>query len=214
MELSWVCNTFHVAVPCMSTQCGRDPAYNVSNSGGNAIFLSCANFFSAMYFARMISTSSRIRKLSSFISSMSFHSWKSKSISLSRFKNLSHIYYLWFLVLELILLFDSLDTAGCSIAAILQCSSSLLHPDDLVTIQSTHLECSIEISHRYRHQLIIVDIRKWTWRERSLQKGRQTLSIVDTDLLGCSLCYLIPMIRWVIILKYTKVRIQSSWTEM
>lgn len=138
--------------------------YNVSSSGGNAIFLSWANFLSAAYFARMISTSSRILMLSSFINSMSFHSYKKQLITWSRFKIFSHIYYLWFLVLQLVFLFNSLDSAGCSISTIFQCSSPLLHTNDLISIQSSHFKCSIQVPHRYWHQLIIVDFRKRAWR--------------------------------------------------
>lgn len=52
--------------------------------------------------------------------------------------------------LQHVLLFDPLDATTSRISAILQSPSSLFHPNDFLARQSTHFQCSIEISHGYR----------------------------------------------------------------
>ena len=35
--------------------------------------------------------------------------------------------------------------------------SPLLHGDDLVAVEAAHLELPVEVAHRQRHQLLVID---------------------------------------------------------
>lgn len=60
--------------------------------------------------------------------------------------------------LQLILLFDSLDTTTGRVSSILERSSPLLHPHDLVPGQTAHLQRPIEVPDRNRDQFIVADV--------------------------------------------------------
>lgn len=143
--------------------------HKLSSSGGKAIFFSCANFLSAVYLDLRRSTSSRIRMLSSFISSMSFHSCKDSSIINFWLAQRSYIDYLRFFRFQFVFLLDSFDATGSGVASVLQRSSSLLHANDFIPIQSAKFERSIQVTDGDGNKFLIADIRKRARWERSLK---------------------------------------------
>ena len=92
--------------------------------------------------------------------------------------------------LQLIFLFDAFDSATGCVTAIFQCSSSLLHSNNLVARETSQLQLTIEISHGYRNELIVANVETRAGWQRILQHAVDvivaTKRLMSRKILGCS----------------------------
>lgn len=159
-----------------------DGFYYSSNSGGNGILFSKANFFSASNFINSVSHSSRTLLFLPCVDSKSHHSYRGKEKTKEFIRNRNHMIvfteirsnedytYNRLLCFQFVFLFNTLNTATGCIAPIFQCTSSLFHTNDFTARQSTHFQLAIEIAYRNRYQIIIANIGYWTWWQWCLRK--------------------------------------------